>query len=53
MFNAAASVFATHAKANKFTPKEVLEGYGLYKQAASGDIPSGKRFSFFKEKKYT
>jgi len=44
-FNTAASDFATHAKANKFTADEVLEGYGLYKQAASGDIPEEKESS--------
>ncbi|RIA93362.1 hypothetical protein C1645_762548 [Glomus cerebriforme] len=45
VFNNAASDFATHAKANKFTAEEVLEGYGLYKQAISGDIPSDKNNS--------
>ncbi|GBB85695.1 hypothetical protein RclHR1_12180004 [Rhizophagus clarus] len=42
VFNNAAQDFATHAKANKFTAEEVLEGYGLYKQAVSGDIPNDK-----------
>ncbi|CAB5395359.1 unnamed protein product [Rhizophagus irregularis] len=46
IFNNAAQDFATHAKANKFTAEEVLEGYGLYKQAIAGDIPSGKNNNF-------
>ncbi|RGB23744.1 acyl-CoA-binding protein [Rhizophagus diaphanus] len=45
IFNNAAQDFATHAKANKFTADEVLEGYGLYKQAIAGDIPNEKNNS--------
>ncbi|CAG8538011.1 9696_t:CDS:2 [Rhizophagus irregularis] len=48
IFNNAAQDFATHAKANKFTAEEVLEGYGLYKQAIAGDIPSDMAWSMKK-----